>query len=301
MTRYDDDEDYEEEPPRRSRRETIMEQRLRAARGERPAEPQYDDDDDDDDDYEAPYRRAPRYPIPIPAGGCGQTLFYTVIAMVTLTLVFLLVGQQFMGNLTRGITESVPERVREVIATPTPTVRDRGGTIQQIQALNRLETLRFSVERVIEAGSERGDFLDAIVGEKLLLIASGDIVAGVDLSRLRAGDVDISADGDSITITLPPSEIFSAALNNDRTRVYDRDTRIVTQLFNGEDPSLETQARQAAEDEILRAACEAGVMQRSADEAKRSMEQFLRLLNFEQVIVLVQAGQCVAPAATVTP
>ncbi len=140
-----------------------------------------------------------------------------------------------------------------------------------------------------------------MLGEKLLLIASGDVVAGVDLSRLRADDVNISSDGKNITIRLPPSEIFSAALNNDRTRVYDRDTRLGTRLLGSQDPTLETQARQAAESEILKAACEGDVMKRAADEAQQSMERFLKLLDFESVTVIVQPGPCVAPSAVKTP
>jgi cell division protein FtsW (lipid II flippase) len=45
--------------------------------------------------------------------------------------------------------------------------------------------------------------------------------------------------------------------------------------------------------QILAAACENGIMQRAADEAKRSMEQFLRLLEFEQITVIATPGPCV--------
>ncbi len=284
--------DPEQQP---ARRETLIDRRLRASRGEQ-VEEQYADDDDDDDDGN--YNRPRGVAIPMPVGGgCAQFLLYSLLGIITIVLLTALLGRTGLDNLTRSITQSVPDRVREVILTPTPTVRDRGGTITQIQALNRLESMRYSVERVVEAGTQRGDFLDVVLGERLLLIASGDVVAGVDLSRLRSSDITISDDGTSITIKLPPSEIFSATLNNQRTRVYDRDTKIGTAITGGADPTLETQARQAAESEILKAACEGDVMKRSADEAKRSMEQFLSLLDFQTVTVIVEAGQCIAPAA----
>jgi hypothetical protein len=308
MTRYDDDrlrrrhEEEDEEDDPRPRRETLMDRRLRAARGEEIEDDLPDDDDDDDDEPDYPRTRARGYVVPVQGGGgCAQTLLYSLLGGLTIVLVGLLIGRQLIGDMTRGLGAGVPEQVRQAIATPTPTVRDRGGTILQIQALNRIETMRYSVERVVEAGTERGDFLDSILGDKLLLIASGDVVAGVDLSRLRASDINISSDGKSITIKLPPSEIFSAALNNQRTRVYNRDTKIGTQLTGGQDPTLETQARQVAEAEILNAACEADVMRRSADEAQRSIEQFLKLLEFESVTVIAEAGPCVAPAAPQQP
>jgi hypothetical protein len=320
---YPDDEQWDREDagtesddtptPRRpgradSRRDTLMQRRLRVARGEDP-DVGYDDDQDDFDDH-LPSRRyarsdrayAPRYAR---SSGCGPALLYVTLGAIAICVLLLLVGRQLIGQFFGGVATNLPETVRQVVATPTTTVFDRGGAIKQIQSLNRLETSSFSIERVIEANVERGNILDSILGERLLLIASGNVVAGIDMSKLKDSDVIISADGKSITITLPPSEIFSKGLDNQRTRVYDRQTRIGTQIIGGENKDLETQARLEGESAILQAACEGGIMQKAADEAQRSMEQFLRLLKFQEVQVVGRAGVCAAPshpnAVTPTP
>lgn len=307
MARYDDDQDDDREPrPRRRgaesrdellrapRRESLMQRRLRRARGE-----EVDDNFDDNDDegyvprgYAVPRSVSYAPPIVGAGGGCATTALYFAIGALTIALLGLLFGRQIMA----ALTPNVPQQVLEVIATPTPTIRDRGGAIQQMKSLNRLETQRFAIERVVEASTERGNALDMLLGERLLLIASGDVVAGVDLSKLQPSDVTISPDGAGVTLVLPPSEIFSARLNNDRTRVYDRDIRPVTQIFGGQNPELETAARQEAERQILAAACENGIMQRAADDAKRSMEQFLRLLEFDSITIVATPGECTAPA-----
>jgi hypothetical protein len=294
----------DEYPPRRPPRDTLMQRRLRVARGE-DADVGYDDDQDDFDDR-LPSRRYARpgmaYAPAYQRGtGCGAALLYVTLGAIAIFVLLLLVGRQLLG----GVANSIPETVRQVVATPTTTVFDRGGAIKQIQSLNRLETSSYSIERVIEANVERGNILDSILGERLLLIASGNVIAGVDMSKLKESDVIISADGKSITITLPPSEIFSKGLDNQRTRVYDRQTRIGTQIIGGENKDLETQARLEGENSILQAACEGGIMQKAADEAQRSMEQFLRLLKFQEVQVVGRAGVCAAPshpnAVTPTP
>jgi hypothetical protein len=269
-----------------------MQRRLRAARGEEV------DDDTYDDDYAPPpprYTRArPSYPPAYNSGsGCASAVLYLVLGGVAIVLLLLLFGRQLIGS----FVPNVPQQVRQLVATPTTTLRDHGGTILQIRSLSRLETQSFSIERVVEAKVERGNPLDLLLSDRLLLIASGDVVAGVDLAKLKDSDVTISADGKTITLRLPPSEIFSKALNNDRTRVYDRQTGI----FAAENKDLESQARTSAEDEILQAACEGGVMQKSADEAKRSLEQFLRLMDFEVVNVIATAGPCVAPCGAPAP
>jgi hypothetical protein len=291
----DDPDDYPRRPNDRSpaERDTLMQRRLRRARGE-----EIDDDDYYDEQPEPPrYTRArggyaPSYNTGS-AGGCAAATLYIVLGGIAVLILLMLFGRQLIS----GLVPNVPAQVRQIVATPTTTVRDRGGTILQIRSLNRLESQSFSVERVIEAKVERGNALDLFLSERLLLIASGNVVAGVDLSKLRESDVTISADGKSITLRLPPSEIFSKGLDSDRTRVYDKQTGIGTRIFGGENKDLETQARAQAETEILNAACEGQIMQKAADDAQRSMEQFLKLLDFEQVTVASSAGPCVAPAA----
>jgi hypothetical protein len=305
MARYDyddqrtgesDDQDADDYPRRSpdyppARRDSLMQRRLRAARGEE-AEPEVYEDD-----YAPPprYARArSSYPPPYRSGnGCASAVLYLVLGGVAIVLLLLLFGRQLVSS----FVPNVPQQVRQLVATPTTTLRDRGGTILQIRNLNRLETQSFSVERVVEAKVERGNPLDLLLSDRLLLIASGDVIAGVDLAKLKDSDVTISVDGKTITLHLPPSEIFSKSLNNDRTRVYDRQTGI----FASENKDLETQARSAAEGEILQAACEGGVMQKSADEAKRAVEQFVRLLDFEVVNVVGTAGPCTAPSGSGSP
>lgn len=284
-----DDDDYDEPQPARS---SMMQERMRRTRN--------DDFYDDPYDGGGAYARSfgpvgPRYPSQPRGGGCAAGLLYTLLIGVALAIAIYFVGRDTLRQLI-PTAPSIPS-VREVMITPTPTIRDRGGTVIQIKALNRLETQQITVERVVEAKSERGNLLDTVLGERLLLVASGNVVAGVDLSRLTSNDVTISQDGESITIRLPPSEIFSKSLNNERTRVYDYQSGIGTRLLGSENKDLEAQARQAAEDEILSAACELNVTQKAADEAKKSMEQFLRLLDFTSVTVEAPAGQCVAPSS----
>jgi hypothetical protein len=287
MGRYDDDrprrrdsDEYDDYP---RRRDSLMERRLRRTQGEEFY----------DDDFEEPRYARPRvgggmgYGT-VGGGGCASSVLYLLLGGIALLLVALIVGPQLMSTLV----PNVPQQVREIVATPTTTLRDRGGTILQIRSLNRLETQSFAAERVIEAKVERGNPLDLLLGDRLLLIASGEVVAGVDLSKLRDGDVTISPDGKSITLKLPPSEIFSKKLDNDRTRVYDRQQG----FLSPDNKDLETQARSQAEVEILNAACENNIMQKSANDAQRSMEQFLKLLDFTQVTVTSSAGPCVAPA-----
>ena len=72
-----------------------------------------------------------------------------------------------------------------------------------------------------------------------------------------------------------------ATLNNDESYVYDR----TTGLFRKSDPDLETDARQAAEDEILNAALEDGILDQARLNAEIFIERLLNDLGYYSVVV----------------
>lgn len=212
----------------------------------------------------------------------------TTILIGGLFLVVLLVG--FIGyNIYQAIWAatqpvlSVSDRLATsqaaLLPQPTPTIYPDGATvIRAIQPLARMETVQYTIEKVIVAESNQGP-LGFLFGDKLLLVAHGTVIAGVDLSKLRADDIEVLDDG-RVIVTIPPAEIFIATLDNDETFVYDRDTGILTRG----DINLETAARQAAEDEIETAALEDGILQTADENARATITQLILALGFEEVL-----------------
>lgn len=173
----------------------------------------------------------------------------------------------------------------------TPTVYPSAATIiEDVQALSRLETASYHIEKVITAESGQGP-LGFLFGDKLLLIAYGEVIAGVDLSTLGPGDVMVSPDG-TVYIRMPAVEIFVATLDNQRTHVYDRRTGVV-----GANAQLETAARQEAERLILQAAIEEGIELKAKENARTFLRSFVLGFGFENVI-FVDVLPTIAPAPT---
>ncbi len=109
---------------------------------------------------------------------------------------------------------------------------DQTSVVLQIQSLNRLETASFTIEKIIEAGTSGNAFQNILYGDRILLIAHAEVIAGVDLSRLEADNVEVSGSwtGKDATlhVTLLAPEILVSRLDNDKTRVYDRRSGIFT-------------------------------------------------------------------------
>lgn len=159
------------------------------------------------------------------------------------------------------------------IDTSSPAVVDK------IRALSRLETVNYSIDKVVEGDRQNPYLPDFLVGDKLLLVAHGEVVAGVDLSQLKPSDV--SAHGESVNVHLPPAQVLMTRIDNSRTRVYSR----VTGLLVPADPSLESQVRQAAEQQFTQAALADGVLDKARANARNSVTALLRGLGFQHIDV----------------
>lgn len=180
---------------------------------------------------------------------------------------------QPVGDLTSNVATQVAQALH-----PTPTVLpDPITVIHGVRALSRLETIQYSVEKVITAENRQGPF-GFLFGDRLILVAHGIVVAGVDMEKL--GPEDFWVDKDVLYVRLPDPEIFIATLDNDKSYVYNRDTGLLT---HG-DVNLETTARQAAENEIEKVALEDGILDQAGQNAENYLYRLLRELGYPEVI-----------------
>src|SRR5688572_24311149 len=68
--------------------------------------------------------------------------------------------------------------------------------VSQVRELARLEGVSYHIERVIDLKEEQRKVFGLVsAGDAILLVASGDVVAGVDLGKLGPGDVQTTPDG----------------------------------------------------------------------------------------------------------
>ena len=195
---------------------------------------------------------------------------------------------------------------------PIETVT-REGVVTQIQQLNRLQTVAFSVDTVITSkrpGSWSKLWQDE---QKGLFIARGRVEAGIDLSALTPEmvqvvqpdfqsnvNVDEREEGDAnkpvstmpqINITLPPSEIFSVYL--DDIEIYDWQTGAFGMMQV--DPKIWEQAQGMAKKEVLERACRGDVMNMALKNAQTQLQQLFALTGAVVTVTTQGAGACQMP------
>lgn len=222
----------------------------------------------------------------------------TVILL--LILVALVAGGIVLVGAMRRLARPLEEAERALeeqfagITNPTPTIiADPMTIIRQVRDLSRLETASYTIEKVITAESGQETF-PLLFGDRLILVARGQVIAGVDLAQMEGDDILVTDDGTAI-VKLPPSEVLVVTLDNQKSYVIDRDTGLI-----GLNPALETEARRAAEEEILNAALEDGVLETAQRNAEMYVRQLILALGFREV-VFAQSVPASAPTATPTP
>ena len=158
-----------------------------------------------------------------------------------------------------------------VINVNQPTV------VRQIQQLQRLETVSYTMDKIISGERNNAYLPKFLAGDRLLLVVHGDVVAGVDLGKVQPWDVSVR--GRTISLRIPAAEIFTTRIDNARTRVYSRDTG----LFSTPDPNLESEVREEAERQLQQAALQDGVLKTADQNARTTLSKMLTGLGFEQV------------------
>lgn len=158
--------------------------------------------------------------------------------------------------------------------------------IKQVRSLNRLETSSYTIEKIIDVGTSGNKFNQFLVGDRILLIAHGSVIAGFDMSKVSEENVKV--DGDTLRVNMPPPEILVTKLDSDQTRVYDRQQGLLTKG----DRNLESEARAEAEKVIKDAACKGGILDEASKNARNQLTTLFKSLGFKTVIIEMPQGTC---------
>lgn len=216
---------------------------------------------------------------PSPPHRAGPPPYVIALLMVILPLAGLLIFSAIVlhrahsgPGLISRIYSAVTGRTL-VIDTSRPTVVDR------IQRLSRLETVVYTMDKIVSGSKENPILPDFLAGDRLLMLVHGEVVAGIDFATLKPDDVTIS--GHDIHIHLPAAQVFSTRLDSGKTRVYSRETGLLVPT----DPNLETQVRQESERELEQSALADGILRTAQQNAASTVTSLLQGLGFEKITI----------------
>ncbi len=204
-----------------------------------------------------------------PRSGTNPWIIVALTLVGAVILGALILGAFLVGRAVDTVDEIIPEE---------PIERIGSVTVEQIQQLAQLTTVRTVAATTVQKGTDRG-WLNWAAGDQVSMLAVAEIGAGIDLGELDDGDITADPDARTVRMSLPEPTITYVAVDNEASHVYDRDTGIFIQG----DPDLERAARLAAEEILVEEAVEAGLLTEAERSARQVLTDFLRALGYETI------------------
>lgn len=183
-------------------------------------------------------------------------------------------GAYLAWRMTRSAVEAVITRG----LTKKEDVIDLGALVTQVRQMNRLETASMRVMHVSTTTQTYDMVPDALGGDQLTFLAVGDVIAGIDMSLLNRNDVWREPDG-TVVLRLPPSQILVTRVDNKESHVINRKTGFLRRA----DVTLESRARQRAEQEIRNEAVRKGILNMAGQNAEARLADFLHTTGVQKV------------------
>jgi hypothetical protein len=198
-----------------------------------------------------------------------------LVALVVVLLLFaalLLVRQQL------DVERSAVKTIVDTAVAKEETAVDLTTIVTELGKLSRLETASMRVVNVSQIKQSYGIIPDMLAGDHLTLMAVGEVFAGVDLSKITQDDVYLDEDG-VITIVLPAAEVLVSRLDNEETKVINRDTGVL----RSPDTGLEGRARAYAEQQVRQESVAKGILDLAQANAEEQLAEFVTKLGATSV------------------
>lgn len=196
---------------------------------------------------------------------CLNIVFAFVAGLLLAIVTLLLVVRASQNTLTSWWQRTTHTDLNQ------PTVVDR------IQKLQRLETVVYTMDKIVSGEKGSSILPDFLAGDRLLMLIHGEVIAGIDFQSLKPSDVQVA--GKKVRVRLPQAQVLVTRLDSGKTRVYSRQTGLLVPT----DPNLETQVRQEAEADLRRSALADGILQKAQENACSTITSLMQGMGFEVI------------------
>lgn len=144
------------------------------------------------------------------------------------------------------------------------TIITHNTILEKIESLGKLELVKYNFQEVTTLTEKNERYLGIFPAgdSKVILISNGEAVGCIDLTKIKAEDINLS--GDSLIVYLPPPEVCYHKLNLDKTRIFSVEKGV---YYRNESDLIE-KAYKLAENEIEQAALNADILNKTLENAE---------------------------------
>lgn len=164
------------------------------------------------------------------------------------------------------------------LSSRNDTVISHEALVEKIEAMGKMELAKFTVKDVIEKKVIKEWWPDS----KVLMIAVGEAVGCIDLSKVKAKDVKKS--GDSIIVTIPKPELCYVKVNHQKSKVYD----ISGVYFKEDTKAMVEEVYEIAEKELTKEVIEMGILEETRKNAFLILKPIFENISGKKVGIVVR-------------
>jgi hypothetical protein len=182
---------------------------------------------------------------------------------------------------------------------------DKTVIVQKVRSLNRLETVEVVIQRDLSVELDLGKVdlfgLTSFESKRTQKIAvTGNVVAGIDLSKIDADKVKFDENNNSLEIELPAPEILNISINEDKTAVLKDDLTALYRLQTLDaskrkdlNQELQKQVIKQSREALRDGACGDNVLNKAGQNGTNSIANLFAFANITTVkITYVVADSC---------
>ena len=166
---------------------------------------------------------------------------------------------------------------------------DRSGPplLEAIEDLSEYKAATGHFESIVDVEDDTRFVPSFISGERTVFVASGTVDATVDFSALPEGAIEVSPDGRSVVVTVPPAALSEPRIDSERSRVVARDRGVLDRVGSvfSDSPTSERELYLLAEDKLAAAAQGSDLRERAETNTRRMLTGMLGSLGYDDVTV----------------
>jgi hypothetical protein len=173
-----------------------------------------------------------------------------------------IIGAIFLWEKVRGIKEFFKPELKIT----------QNLVLNQVTALGKIELVNYRFKDVVESELQK----TLLPNARALLIISGEVVGCIDLTKIKAENLDYESD--SLKIKLPSPEICTSKIDHSQSKVYD------VSLFSLLDQSqLIDEAYKKAELQINDSALQMGILEQTKQNADKILKPMFEKISEKKV------------------
>ncbi len=210
------------------------------------------------------------------------------LGIAAIIVIALLPFASALGNILGALPNPFASTHHERVQPPV---------LESLQDLSDYHAASANLSAIVEQ-SDDADYLPSFIkGDDTTYLAVGSVDAVVDFSHLAGDAIAVSADGKSVTVTLPSPTVAAPQLDLDNSKILSHSRGLVDRLGSllGSAPDHTQALMQQGQAALAKAAAETELVARAKTNTTDMLTAMLRSLGFQQVTITYVPPPAPAP------